>query len=76
MMRFSIGLGDPPQAVPVDGVGVSRATYLPELGFVFNTDAEFGSKFETASAWHAAGRMATEIEEQLCRKVSGKPCPV
>jgi len=76
VMRFSIGLGNPPHAVPVGEVGISRASDMPNFGFAFNNDAEFGRRFKSVAEWHAAGHMATLIEERLCKKASGKPCPV
>lgn len=76
VVRFSIGIGESPVPVPIPGIGVNRAIGEGDLGFVFTTDGDYPEAFKTVAEWHRAARMATDIEEQLCREVSGEPCPI
>jgi hypothetical protein len=74
VVRFSVGLGESP--VPLPSVGTARAIGEGTLGFVFNTDGNYVHAFKTGAEWYKAADTATAIEEQLCKKASGKPCPV
>ena len=75
-IRFSIGVGNLPVPVPIPGLGTRRAIGEGELGFSFNTDANYADAFKTGAEWYKATPIATEIEESLCKKVTGRPCPV
>lgn len=80
---FGIALGDDASPVPVPRAGVSEAVGNP--GFVFTTNQlipigrvhwKTAPQLRTPARWHESSRMATDMEEQLCRAVTGKPCPV
>lgn len=80
---FGIAIGNSGAAIPVPRAGVSGAVGNP--GFVF-TDNELvrsrgagwepGPQFHTSAQWDEASHMATEINERLCRVITGNPCPV
>jgi hypothetical protein len=85
IVHFSISFGTGTEAVPVPQAGVLTPDYYGGLGFVFNNDLEVpgknesvhtGKQFHTAAQWDEAINMAFEMEEKLCKAVSGKPCPV
>lgn len=75
-LEFSIGIGDPPRPVPVPGAGTKHVVWNEEAGFVFNDDGEIAEKFETAAQWREVSRMATKVEQSLCRAATGEPCPI
>lgn len=75
-LKFSIGIGNPPHAIPVPSAGTKHVEWFEEMNFVFNDDGEIGLKFETAAQWREVARMATDIVERLCRAATGKPCPI
>jgi hypothetical protein len=75
-LHFSIGLGAHPITIPVPRTRLQDPVGEGEAGFAFNGDAADAKKFKTVRQWHAAMDMATEIEETLCKQVTGKPCPV
>lgn len=80
VVHFGISLGTKAEAVPVPQAGVLSPYYYGKLGFVFNDDLVLpkgvGRQFHTATQWHEAINMVFEMEEKLCRAISGKPCPV
>jgi hypothetical protein len=76
VVRFSIGLGESPVPVPIPGVGAERVLGEGGFGFSFTTDAFYLSAFRSTAEYRKAVHTAAEISEQLCKKVSGKPCPV
>ncbi len=80
---FGIALGDGSAPVPVAQAGISEAVGNP--GFVFTTNLvvpvgpaewENSKQIHSTKQLHTAGDMATEMEEHLCRAITGKPCPV
>jgi hypothetical protein len=80
---FGIALGDGANPVPVAQAGVSEAVGNP--GFVFTSNLlvpvghakwENSKRIHSTRQLHVASDMATEMEEQLCRAITGKPCPV
>jgi hypothetical protein len=80
---FGIALGDGADAVPVAQAGVSEAVGNP--GFVFTSNLvvpvgraewENAKQIHSTKQLHTAADMATEMEEHLCRAITGKPCPV
>jgi hypothetical protein len=75
-LEFSIGIGDFPRPVSVRGAGTRHVVWNEEAGFVFNDDGEIARKFETAAQWREVGRMATKVEQSLCKAATGEPCPV
>lgn len=83
-VHFGIALGSEAEAVPVPQAGTITPVYFPRGGFVFNDDLEVpgknetvhpGKQFHTAAQWNEAGTMVVEMEEKLCKAVTGKPCP-
>lgn len=80
---FGISLGmNHPEPVPVPKGG---AEVVGNPGFVFNSNLlvrdrrgrlRNGEQFRTAAQLHKAGHMATEMEQRLCRAITGEPCPV
>jgi len=44
-------------------------------GYVYN-DNGLPNRFKNTAQWHAAATMGIEIEERLCKEVSGEPCPI
>ena len=75
-LHFSIGVGATPVSVKIPRTRLQDPVGNGEAGFAFNDDSADAKKFKTVPQWHAAMHMATEIEERLCRKANGKPCPV
>jgi len=75
-LHFSIGLETPPRTIPIPDTRLQDPVGEGEAGFAFNGDAADARKFKTVPQWHAAMDMATEIEEALCRRANGKPCPI
>jgi hypothetical protein len=80
---FGIALGDGTNAVPVAQAGVSEVVGNP--GFVFTSNLvvpvgrakwENSKQIHSARQLHVAADMVTEMEEQLCRAITGEPCPV
>jgi hypothetical protein len=80
---FGIALGDDADPVPVPRAGISEAVGNP--GFVFTTNQlipvgrfhwKTAPQLRTPARWHESSKMATDMEEQLCRAATGKPCPV
>jgi hypothetical protein len=76
ILHFSIGVGERPVAVKIPRTRLQDPVGNNEAGFAFNDDSADAKKFKTVPQWHAAMHMATEIEERLCKKANGKPCPV
>jgi len=78
IVHFGISLGAEPQAVPVPQAGTSDPYYYWGGGFVFNDDMVLpkgiGKQFHTAAQWDEAGTMVVEMQEKLCKAVTGKPC--
>jgi hypothetical protein len=75
-LEFSIGLGDPPQtSVAVRGAGKVHSVWESAFGYVYN-DSGLPKNFRTDAEWRAAATMGVEIEESLCKAVSGEPCPI
>jgi hypothetical protein len=75
-LEFSIGIGNQPQPISVTGAGTAHVVYNEELGFVFNDDGEVARKFKTPGQWREVSRMATKVEQSLCRAANGQPCPI
>lgn len=75
-LEFSIGIGDKPKPIPVLGAGTGHVVWNEEAGFVFNDDGEAAGKFKTAAQWREVSRMATDVEQSLCRAATGEPCPI
>ena len=73
-LHFSIGVGSSARTIPIPKTRLQDPVGDP--GFVFNDDAAFGRKFKNIAQWRAAQDMAVEIEEALCKKATGRPCPV
>lgn len=80
---FGIAFGNQSMPVSVPRAGVSGAIGNP--GFVFNSNIvvpgrqsrwEAGRQFHTAAQWHESGHMENEMEQSLCKAVTGEPCPV
>lgn len=76
VVRFSLGLGEEPIAVPVRGAGTSHAVGGPAFGFVYNDNSDVYRSFVTNAQWREAARMSVAIVESFCRAASGKPCPI
>lgn len=75
-LHFSIGLGVQPMVVPIAKTKRQDPTGEGEAGFAFNSDSSDATKFKTKAQWETVGKMAVEIEERLCKKANGEPCPV
>jgi hypothetical protein len=75
-LEFSIGIGDSPRPVSVPGAGTRHVVWSEEAGFVFNDDGEIARKFKTTAQWREVGRMATKVEQSLCKAATGEPCPI
>lgn len=75
-LHFSIGIGDVPTMVVIPHTRRQDPVGNVSLGFVFNDDTADGRKFSSAVGWHAAMHMATEVEEAICKKAAGEPCPI
>lgn len=84
IVHFGISLGTEPEAVPVPPAGTVTPYYYYGGGFVFNDDLEVpggndtvhpGRQFHTAAQWNEAGTMVVEMQEKICKAVTGKPCP-
>ncbi len=75
-LEFSIGIGNPPSAIPVSGVGTKHVEWFDEMGFVFNDNGELVLKFKTTAQWREVARMAVDVEESLCKAATRKPCPI
>jgi len=76
ILRFSIGLGAHPRTIPIPKTKLQSQTGEGETGFAFNSDTADAEKFKTLLQWHAAMDMSIEIQETLCRRANGQPCPV
>ncbi len=72
---FSIGVGDPPQAIPVKPLGIQNVAHEDASGFAYNDNA-WPTEFESALEWKIAARMSVDIWEALCKAATGDPCPV
>jgi len=75
-LEFSIGIGDPPHAIPVPGAGTKHLEWFEEMNFVFNDDDAIDSKFKTAAQWREVAHMATQVTESMCKAATGEPCPI
>lgn len=75
-LEFSVGIGNHPRPIPVPGAGTKHVVWNEEAGFVFNDDGEVAGKFKTAAQWREVSRMATKVEQSLCRAATREPCPV
>jgi hypothetical protein len=75
-LHFSISVGASSKAVPIPRTRVQSPIGNSEAGYVLNDDSTQGDKFKTKAQWHAAQKMAVEIEESLCEKATDRPCPV
>lgn len=80
---FGVSLGsNSPKPVPVPRGG---AEVVGNPGFVFSTNVlvrgengqfKAGEQLRTRAQWRESGHMATEMEQALCRAITGRPCPV
>lgn len=75
-LHFSIGLAIHPRAIPIPRTKLQDPTGEGEAGFAFNSDSSDATKFKNKAQWETVGKMAVEIEERLCKKANGRPCPV
>jgi hypothetical protein len=75
-MKFTIGLGEYAIPLPLPGIGTRFAVSNGEAGFVFNSNASEGKDFSSRNEWEEVGKMEVAIEERLCRRATGKPCPI
>jgi len=75
-MIFSIGLGEYAKAIPLPGIGTRFAVSNGDAGFVFNSNASEGNDFSSKDEWEEVARMEVAVEERLCRRATGKPCPI
>ena len=75
-LEFSIGIGNPPEAVPVPGAGTLHTFWERGSDFAFNDDSAIGEKFKTAAQWREVSRMATEVNDLLCLAATDEHCPV
>jgi hypothetical protein len=76
VMKFTIGLGEYAIPLPLPGIGTRFAVSNGEAGFVFNSNASEGKDFSSRNEWEEVGKMEVAIEERLCRRATGKPCPI
>lgn len=76
VLKFSIGLGGYAKPIPLPGIGTRFAVSNGEAGFVFNSNASEGKDFSSKDEWEEVGKMEVDIEERLCRRATGKPCPI
>lgn len=77
VLKFTIGLGRNAMPIPVQGAGTRFAVYNgDEAGFVFNDNSSVGADFPTNAQWKEVSKMSVDIEERLCRRATGKPCPI
>jgi hypothetical protein len=74
VMKFTIGVGQ--YAIPLPGIGTRFAVSNGEAGFVFNSNASEGKDFTSKNKWEEVGKMEVTVEERLCRRATGNPCPV
>lgn len=75
ILKFSIGIGDPPKAIPVKPLGVQNSAHEDASGFVYNDDA-WPSEFGSLAQWKVAAHMSVDVWESLCKAATGEPCPV
>jgi hypothetical protein len=75
-VHFTAAVGNQPLPVESPGAGTSSEIGISSLGLVFNDDTSGLHRFKNIDEYHQAVNMAVEIEEGICRKLSGKPCPV
>jgi hypothetical protein len=75
-LHFSIGVGASQKWIPVPGTQRQNPSGYSDAGFTFNSDSAQGRKFKSMAQWHAAQDMSVEMQERLCRKATGRPCPV
>jgi len=79
VVHFGISLGGNTDPVPVPQAGTASAYGYPRGEFVFTDDVitrdGIGKQITNAAQWREGNRMVVEMEEKLCRTVTGKPCP-
>lgn len=78
ILHFGISLGTEGEPVPVPQSGVRDPLYYYAGGFVFTDDiivpGGISKQIHTGSQWDEASRMEVEMEEKLCKRVTGEPC--
>jgi hypothetical protein len=75
-VHLTAAVGDPPLPVELPGPGPSGEIGIPSLELAFDSDTNDVHRFKTHRESIEAVNMAVDIEERICRKVSGEPCPV
>jgi hypothetical protein len=76
VMKFTIGLGEDAMPISIPGIGTRFAVSNGEAGFVFNSNASEGKDFSSKDEWEEVAKMEVAVEERLCRRATGDPCPV
>ncbi|HWH21023.1 MAG TPA: hypothetical protein VN671_10845, partial [Solirubrobacterales bacterium] len=66
---------DPPAGVPTRLIRLDK-NVMGGGGFTVWEDSEASRPGESRMEWLERGRIATEIEEALCRKETGEACPI
>jgi hypothetical protein len=84
-LDFGVAFGPRPKPVPVPEAGITELEGFPKLGMVFTSNVLMRGKgsnwvparhLKTYAQYREAENMVTAIEEQLCKKATGEPCPV
>ena len=79
VLHFGVALGADPEPVPVPGSGTVSAYGYPRGEFVFTDDVitrdGIGKQITNEAQWREANLMVVEMEEKLCKAVTGEPCP-
>jgi len=75
-IHFSIGIGSPAFPVQLPGAGTREAVSNGAAGFTFNSDAGLPERFPRKAQWDEAGHIGTVMEEKLCKRATGEPCPI
>jgi hypothetical protein len=76
VLKFTIGLGRDSMPIPLPGIGTRFAVYNGDAEFVFNDNSSVGGDFASKAQWDEVARMSVDIEERLCRRATGDPCPI
>lgn len=84
VVHFGVALGRHPYGVSVPHAGTSGAYGYSYGGFVYTDDSvvpdrhghwKTGPQFKTGAQWDEATTMIVKMQEELCKRSTGRPCP-